>query len=824
MTKVATVASMKARTLGVGLAALFSLAAPSGAQTPPNSPREIYDALNQVRVDDAAVYAVQQLELRRGDVRMAFDEGTLAFLTPCAGRITGAVFSGRGHALAAPRDAVEKQQLARFLDAPVLDQEFRTAYLRFTDETAAELQKQLRAARIEPGENREYAARWNAIASPLNPPHALRILADWIADTPRPYFYAALEGLRTGTFDVMLDARREEALAIGQAHTEGGASYYDLWAAYQPPGAAPPPDPAFRALRYAIETSVRGDRSLAGTSTIAVRAERGGERMLVFELSRELAAESVTGASGEELLFFQNEGLHKRERSRHGNDALYVILPRAARPGEEFTLRLRYGGSVISDAGNGVLFAGARGTWYPHLGGTDSFAGYELTLRWPRRLRLVATGTKLEEHEEGEYRAGHWRTEKPVLVAGFNLGDYASESLADGAYSVEVYANRQLEEALRKRLAPAEGVPDARLPATRAMRVPPAELMKIPLPAPSPAAMLHQLAREISTSVRFYEGYSGPFPFRELKVSQIPGTFGEGWPGLLYISTYSFLPAEAQQRAGLTAAGQEHFTELVPFHEVAHQWWGNVVGWRSYRDQWINEAIANYLALLFADSQKKPQRTLRDRLERYRKQLLTRGPNEDVPPAEIGPLTMGNRLSSSKSPEGFEQVVYGKGAWVMHMLRMQLRQPGSRNPDERFVALLHTLVSKYAYRALSTEELQREVEAVMTPGMAIEGGHSLDWFFEEWVRGVGIPRYHVEYSVKPAEGGGYAVRGKLRQRGVPRGFVAPVPLYVRTAEGKSVALGTVVAAGEETSFRFTTPSAPRKILIDPQMTLLCVAE
>src|SRR6201998_4746988 len=156
--------------------------------------------------------------------------------------------------------------------------------------------------------------------------------------------------------------------------------------------------------------------------------------------------------------------------------------------------------------------------------------------------------------------------------------------------------------------------------------------------APSPADPLKQLGRDIDSSIRFYENDSVPFPFQKLGVSQIPGTFGQGWPGLLYISTYSFLPPAAQQRAGLSESGQEHFTELVPFHEVAHQWWGNVVGWSSYRDQWIDEAIANYLALLFADNQKNANHSLRVWLTRYRRQLTEKSPDADEPAAEIGAL------------------------------------------------------------------------------------------------------------------------------------------------------------------------------------------
>jgi hypothetical protein len=157
------------------------------------------------------------------------------------------------------------------------------------------------------------------------------------------------------------------------------------------------------------------------------------------------------------------------------------------------------------------------------------------------------------------------------------------------------------------------------------------------------------------------------------------------------------------------------------------------------------------------------------------------------------------------------------------MLREMLRQPGAKNPDARFFALLHTLATKYAYRALSTSDLQHEVEAVMTPAMDLEGGHSMEWFFEQWVRGTGVPRYRVEYSVHNSDKS-YVVRGKLYQENVPHSFLAPVPLYTGANSGHALFLGVVVAAGPETSFHFTTQTEPHKVLIDPQMTLLCVTQ
>jgi hypothetical protein len=808
----------------VAFLGLFFLLAAAEVWAAEKTAREVYDQLNALRVDPATLYEIDpanRIELRRGDVQLSFEQGKLAFLQLFEGRATGAVFFGRGHILAAPRDPVEKQQMAHFLGAPVLDQDFTSACLRFTDDTAADLLRQFREAQISPQPDSAFAARWDAVLAPLNTGQSLRVLLDSLSQNPKPYFFGAIDGVTTGPFDLVLDPLRRESLLLGQPKKNAGRSFYDVWASYNAPGTAAPAVP-FRALRYSIDTSILANNSLEAKTEVRFRAETGGERWLPLQLSHLLNVEEVSGEHGEALTFFQNEGMTLRERSTRGNDFLNVVLPSAPARGAEFTLRFRYRGSVIEDAGNAVLYVGARESWYPHFGDAADFADYELTMHWPRRLRLVATGTKLDEREDGEFRVGHWRTEKPASVAGFNLGDYAFASLAAGAHAVEVYANRMLEQALNNRLgSSAFDVP--RMPSPFGAEGQRTSNMMPTIPvAPSPADALKQLGRDIDSSIRFYENYSGPFPFQRLGVSQIPGTFGQGWPGLLYISTFSFLPPAAQQRAGLTESGQEHFTDLVPFHEVAHQWWGNVVGWSSYRDQWIDEAIANYLALLFADSQKNANHSLRVWLTRYRQRLVEKLTGAEQPASEVGALDLGTRLTSSKSPEGFEQIIYGKGSWVIHMLREMLRHPGAKDPDARFAALLHTLAGKYAYRALSSADLQREIEAVMTPAMDLEGGRSMEWFFEDWVRGTGVPHYRVEFSVHRSEKG-VVVRGKLFQSGVPRSFIAPVPLYVN-AGGHSTQLGVVIAAGPETSFQFTTQAAPGKITIDPRMTLLCVSE
>ncbi len=808
------------------LLVVFGFLFPSTCNAAESSPRELLTALNALAIDPQHVYTVatkDRVELRKGDTVLAFQEGKIAFFQSFEGRVTGFVFSGVGHIVALPRDPVEKQQVARFLGAPVLDEQFLSAYVRFTDGTEQELLRELQRAGLTPAGDEQFAALWGTSLDRLNPSHSLRILVEKYSKPPAPFFHAGIDGVLTGPLDILLDEMQHDNFSLGQPRTVAKTTFYDVWSSYRMPGTIDF-SMGMDAIRYVLDTTIHPDNSLTASATIEFRAAAGSQQFIGVQLSRTLKITAVTDDKGDPLPYFQNEGLTQQEINARGQDALIVFLPKPPAPGSTFKLHFQYGGNVIEDAGNNVLFVGARESWYPHYGDAAEFAFYDLTFHWPKRLRLVATGTRSAEREEGDSRVATWKTEIPVPEAGFNLGEYASSSLSSENRTIDVYANKQLEEYLRSRLsAPASSTDSSRH--TSILRAPSdAELPALP---PSPTGFLKQLAREIDSSIRFYEIYSGPFPFRTLGVSQIPGAFGQGWPGLLYLSTFSFLPDEAQYRAGLSPTGRAFFTDVVPFHEVAHQWWGNVVGWSSYQDQWIDEAISEYLALQFADSQKNQDHPLNTWLTHYRKRLITKAEGEDRAPADIGPVIAGRRLISSHSPDAYNVVVYAKGTWIMHMLREMLRQPAGasgKDPDARFIGLLHTLVSKYARKELTTADLQREVEAVMIPRMALEGGHSMEWFFDEYVRGTGIPHYKVQFTSHGSEKG-FQIRGKLLQDGVPRSFIAPVPIYATTPiPGRTIYLGTVVTTGDETNFTFTSAIQPHKLLIDPHMTLLCIPE
>ncbi len=799
-------------------AASPTAALPSPPALDLSDPRALYQALNDLKLDATHVYSVKDLTFRRDAFRFGLTEGSLAFFQPIDGRITGAVFFGRGHIAGSPRDPGERRSLSRALGVPILDQTFTSAYLRFTDDTAAELLHQIETGDSEVATDSAFAAKWAQPLASFAPSHSLRIMEDLLSSDPKPYFYALLRNDAVGSFDVIVDARRDEQVMVGQLLRDNGGEFYDVWTSFRAEDAPPKPIEYFQPLQYQVDAVIGDDLSLTGKTTLTLKAVRPGERFVHLELSRNLAVSEVLGDDGKPVVFFQNQDLTPQEAVRRGNDFVFVVLPAPKTAGEEFHLDLRYHGNVIANAGNGVEFVGERGTWFAHLEG-EHFALFDLSFRWPRRFTLVATGDKIESHEDSDSKSGKWKSEIPFATAGFNLGEYKVAATGD-VPKVRIYANRELEQAIAKRLDernstrldtpttfvhPLNGATSSVLAAA---------------PAPNPTVSLNDLGNRVLDSIQFFRNINGTFPLDHLDISQIPGSFGQGWPGLIYLSTLAFLPADTQEQAGITEWTQRASRNLMPFHEVAHQWWGNVTIAADYRDTWIEEGLAHYLAILYWDSKKPSEHRLNSWLEHYRADLLTKAPGSIEVIEQTGPLTLGPRLASTKSPDAYATIMYGKGTWVIHMLHEMMREPGAPDPDAKFRELLQSILKDYKYLPFSTDDFKHAVEQHMNPTMDLEGTRRMNWFFDQWVRGTGIPHYTVKYDVKP-KGTEFVVSGILLQTGVSDIFTAPIPIYGAHGPGKPEKLGVVITTGNETHFHFGTRTRPSRLVIDPQLTVLC---
>jgi len=197
-------------------------------------------------------------------------------------RLPAPFFPGAANVLAAPRDPVEKQQMGRFLGSPVLDQEFISGYLRFTDDTAGELLRQFQAANLAAQTDTSTADQWDSAVSHLKPQsHASQFSLTGFRPIPSPVFTPASRGgVATGLSIVVLDAQRDEPFLLGQFHKAGGKNLLRCLDLPSRSGLSRSSGGPFAPCTYSIETTISPSNSLDATAAVRLRSETGTERVL----------------------------------------------------------------------------------------------------------------------------------------------------------------------------------------------------------------------------------------------------------------------------------------------------------------------------------------------------------------------------------------------------------------------------------------------------------------------------------------------------------------------------------------------------------------
>ncbi len=427
--------------------------------------------------------------LDRSAIHISLEDGTIAFTKDVLGRITGAFFEGDGEVLLAPPNIVERNSMSLFTGMAILEERFSTAYFRFNDNTAAELQPGLRA----PDDAEGFVKRWDETARNLAQSEAMRLLASFSGmlpvgegtvspGSPAPrtidpddhVLHIRVQGNKLGVFDIFFDSSVTEQVVAGQPKTaEDGSVYYNVWTSFSTGNGGRPQPAAKQSVStipaaetearedsisvrsYVIEAHVKPPKQIDAAVELQLDAVRGGSRFLGFELSRFLNIQSVE-ADGKPVEFIHNPAVEGTRLARSGNDLVGVILSEPARKGQKISLRFVYGGEVLAEAGKGLLYVGARGTWYPNRG--MAMADFDLTFHYPEGWTLLATGkpeplakppvqipaTTLED--AGGEKTAHWVSERPIPIAGFNLGKYVRGTAQAGDVTVETYATIGVEK------------------------------------------------------------------------------------------------------------------------------------------------------------------------------------------------------------------------------------------------------------------------------------------------------------------------------------------------------------------------------------------
>jgi hypothetical protein len=748
------------------------------------------DLLNPV-LGPVDVHRIRQVAVDREDLHFTLNDGMIGLIRAQDGHVTGAVFEGEGEILMFPPNRAERTSLVLFTGSGVLEQTFNSAYLRFFDDKLVE---ELQAG-FRPAEDaQEFIDRWTEISKGLARIDALPILRAMTnaQDPGSRFLHLRLGGTRLGVFDVMFDANAREQFSLGQARTNNEVVYFDVWSSFpmrstrgERDGSQPP---RFTLDNYRMRLTAQPPTDLSAETEFVLTPLRAGQRTVILELSRYLRV-SGARAGGQPLELIQNEAVSGSDLARRGNDLVALVFPTVLEKDHPVKVTMSYSGPVMFSAGDELLYVGFRGTWYPNAGPT--YSSYDLTFDFPEDWLLVATGKLVSSTVEKGRRTSRFTSEKPIARAGFNLGKFETATATAGNVSIHVYAAKNVEKGL--------AVQEARAGKR-----------------PQPAREARQIADQAAASVKFLSSQLDPFPYSNLEISQIPGVVSQAWPGLIYLSSLAYL--DADERRGLNM--HDPYTELLLgrlmlSHETAHQWWGDTVDPVSYRDEWMTEALANYCALLMLE--KDDPQSMRMALDFYKGLLLKDTSNGIV--GNAGPVTLGVRLSSSKFPEGYERVVYGRGTWLIHMLRTMLQKAGSGD-DALFFSALKSLLAKAPDHKISTRDLQLAFEQVLPASLYYENNKSLDWFFDSWINGADVPDFGLDQVNLAPSGGKVKVTAVIKESHADKDLVTAVPIYGVDEKGNSRFLSFVFADEAETAFTLTAPAGTRQILLDPENTLL----
>jgi hypothetical protein len=741
-----------------------------------------------------------------------FQQGTLTFLSPVDGVVTGAVFVGKGNFKLKAPTFQSRQELTRRTGSPDFEEEFTEIVFRFTGKERLIFSAHLGDKADTPSEAGSFFANWKQrmrlhrevsfgfTESLLHGEDMDNVDADLLAAVYNPahppFLNAYLRGkkhkdlrffirTRVGALP-QLDSPEEVALINYDPEAmDDGIWYLDhLGSEYQNHTASSQEERRIFATRsYKIETVISKNRHLFGTATITFHPLIAEERVLKFGLLPNLRVMLVSNDHGQDLSFIQE--------NRKEDGSFYAILPKALEVGSDSSITVQYeGDKVLESAGEGSFYVRARSSWYPNLNGFGERAMYDLTYKVPRRYMVISVGKLQAESVEQDYAVSHWITPRPVAVAGFNYGDYKKIELPDPitGYKISGYYLTDLPDSL--------------------LQFP---ILKTMDPPNATRYVLNQARAQLQLCT-FYFGKS---PYDELAITEQPDfNFGQSWPNLVYlpISAYTDSTQRWMMFGNIDSKFSGFVQEVTP-HEVAHQWWGHAVGWASYHDQWLSEGFAEFSAGLFLQNAMAGN-WKSDYLQfwgRLHDRILEKN-NYSIASNDAGPLWLGTRLISPRSESAYQNVTYAKGAYVLQMLRsiMWTREDN----DKAFIAMMHDFVDTYQDKPASTESFKHIAEKHISKATDLAGNGKLDWFFDEWVYGTQVPKYHFDYEVLPADAGKVKLHVTLTQSEVDDHFAMLVPVFVDFGKGM-VRIGQFEAIGNSTrNIDVLLPSKPKSVVLN----------
>ena len=413
-----------------------------------------------------------------------------------------------------------------------------------------------------------------------------------------------------------------------------------------------------------------------------------------------------------------------------------VILPETMPAGSKIKLRMDWKSNTILKFTHSYSYLPRQG-WMPFVRFGDLIDDFELTLRSPAKYDIIGIGHKTEERIEDRTRISHWKAGSPVNFPTIIFGRYKSDKPKFNAKK-------------------ADGTV---IPIT--VHVDEASFADWGIAPKS----LRPLAEQAANAINLYREVSGlDYPFGELNIVNDPRGFlyGQAPSSLIYLGSGVFRGEGALAPLFPNATSIAKFLKSVVAHEVGHQWWGNRIANANTRNYWFVESLAEYFSAIYLEAV-YGMNEYHEQVDEWRRTILDS--------TLAGSVQNASTLFSGEggfSP--YQAAVYNKGPYAFHMLREIFKVAGPRGPDgadEKFFTFLKSFSAELGEkREIVTLDIQYAAEQALG-GVDANGdpyAADLGWFFDQWIRGSGMPQYSFEYDVRQTEDENWLVEGLIRQR------------------------------------------------------------
>ena len=759
--------------------------------TTPVPALSLYQQLKTFQLSGKHVHT-EHLSMNRDRMKLEWS-GDFFLQTSAAGKVYGAVFLGRGHISVEPTSTFEKASVHRFLNTDQVDENFTAAVLRFTDDTYDLIASLPQSEGGPQAEAQKLASELDGHMVRETGLNLSARVASAILNNDSPgFFFAEFSGGKRGRFSALIDHQMSSlqgAFGLNGGEKgllfkyQDGTGFIDIWTAFYS-------EQDFRAGRvayadaanlvsipdYRMQVDLReANHWLRATMELDFVGLKNGIQMVPMELNEGLGAnyderlkkgmhiESVTLADGAPVSFIQDpwEG------------GFSLVLPQVLDAGQKLSVKLRLVGEHSFMTWTDFHYPLSTETWFPRHGYLQR-SRFHVVFLHKAKTMVISIGDRVREEPapDGKGMLTEWVTQDAVALDSFAVGPFERHTdtvkVGDRKIAIEFYS----------------------------------------LPSGYGAIKEDFVVAELMNGVNYFSHLFGDYPYSRLGAVFFPSFFGQGFPTML------FLPVEGR-------SSLRDFSFIS--HEISHQWWGDEVLWRSYRDQWLSEGFADYSAALYSSRRENPKRAL-DLVKDMRTKLQAPPQNDTGIGAgkiyEVGPLIMGQRLSSRRSEGAYFALVYGKGALTLRMLHFLFSNPVDGN-DDAFYKMMKDFVDQNRNGSASTESFfaLASERFAQTPIARKYGLTDLVWFLQQWVYGTGMPTYRLEYRFEPRPEGGVLLLGTLFQDGVPDEWIMPIPLFMDYGGGKG-ARGTILARGPRTEIKIGLPSEPKQAVLDPDLWVL----